>query len=175
MVTLVALACLATIYLTPPLPPPKVALVIGPAWRSDGTNTFIAAGLNNFGTTRVIFADQTWQVIAETPSGWVTNRAPLESLVRVPPGEVQGFTVYLPIDTTRWQIAVRYHYHHLHYSPDDASDLIGKTGFWELAPEFASSAARWCLDFFWLKTEGDDVLATRFFTNLPPVQPWPPK
>ena len=177
VVTLMSLVCLAVIYLAAPLPPPKVALMFGPAWRSDGTNVFITAGLSNFGTTKVIFADQTWQVIAETPSGWITNRAPFASVegVRVDPGRVLSFTVHLPIDATRWQIAAKYHYYCLHDASDDASDLIGKTGFWELAPEFAASAARWCLDLLHLQTEGEDVVATGFFTNLPPVQPWPPK
>lgn len=177
VVTLVSLVCLGAIYLTARLSPPKVALVIGPALRSDGTNTFIAAGLTNFGTTKVIFADQMWQVIAETPSGWITNLAPFASVegVRVDPGRVLGFTVHLPIGATRWQIAASYHYCQLHDASDDASNLIGKTGFWELAPEFASSAARWCLNFLHLETEGEGAVKTEFFTNIPPIQPWPPK
>lgn len=177
VITLVSIVCLAAIYLSAPPPPPKVALVFAPAWLSDGTNTLIGVGLTNFGTTRVSFNDQMWQAIVETPSGWITNRAPFASVAGswVNPGERQGFTVHLPIDATRWQISARYHHYRRRDVHHDAWALIDKTGFWEHAPEFASSAASWCLNLLWRDTEGEAVVATQFFTNLPPVQPWPPK
>lgn len=177
VVTLVSLACLATIYLTAPLPPPKVALVFGPAWLSDGTNTLIRVGFTNFGGTRVAFNEQMWQAIAETPSGRITNSAPFASIAGswVDPGEVQGFTAHLPTDATRWQITAKYYYYRRRDAYQDARNLIGRTGFWEHAPEFASSAASWCLDFLWRDTDVEGVIETGVFTNLPPVQPWPPK
>ncbi len=174
---LVLFAFLATVYLSAPLPTPKVALTIGQSRMLDASNTAVRVTFSNTGPTRVYFNEQMWQAISETQFGWVTNRAPFASLgvPGIDAGEHEDFTVLLPADTIRWQVSANYRFDRRRDVHHDAWALINKTGFWEHAPEFASGAASWCLDFLWRNPNAEGLVKTEFFTNLPPVQPWPPK
>ena len=177
VVTLMSLVCLVAIYLAIPLPPPKVALNIAARWVPDGSNTVVHLSFTNIGPTRVAFSDQMWQVVIESRHGRVTNRAPFASVVGswIDSGEREFFSVLLPADTVQWQVLATYHYYRRRDAHHDAWALIDRTGFWEHAPEFASDAASWCLDFLWRRTDAEGVIHTPFFTNLPPVQATAPE
>lgn len=174
---LVLFALLAAVYLSVPLPSPKVALNVGSSWVIDGTNTVVRMTFTNTGPTRAYFNEQMWHAIIETRFGWVTNRAPFASLgvPGIDAGEHENFSVLLPADTVRWQVLASYRFYLRRDAHSDARALIARTGFWEHAPEFASDAASWFLDFLWRKADAEGVVKTEFFTNLPPVQPWPLK
>ncbi|MEQ2007677.1 MAG: hypothetical protein ABMA26_12850 [Limisphaerales bacterium] len=174
---LVLSAFLAAVYLSAPLPTPKVALTIGHSRMMDASNTAVLVTFTNAGLTRVAFNDQRWQAIIETRSGWVTNQAPFASVAGVwlAPSEHENFAVLLPDDTVRWQVSVTYDFHRRRDVYHDAWALIQRTGFWQQAPEFASDAARWCLDLLWRDTDVERVVKTEFFTNLPPAFVSPPK
>lgn len=174
---LVLIAFLVAVYLSAPLPSPKVAVNVGSSWVIDGTNTVVRMTFTNNGPTRAYFCDQMWHAIIETQFGWLTNRAPFASVAvpGVDPGEHQDFPVLLAPDTVRWQVSATYRFYRRRDAYADARALIARTGFWEHAPEFASDAASWCLDFLWRNTDAEGVVKTEFFANLPPVQPWPPK
>lgn len=176
-VALVLIAFLGAVYLSAPLPSPKVALHVGSSWVMDGTNTVVRMAFTNTGPTRVYFTDQMTHAVIETRFGWLTNRPPFAS-VAVPgidPGEHADFPVLLPADTVRWQISATYRFYRRRDAHSDARALIARTGFWEHAPEFASDVASWCLDFLWRRTDAEGEIHTPFFTNLPSVQTTAPQ
>lgn len=173
---LVAFACCATSYLIAPPAPPKVALVIGPTWHLDGTNIIVNVDLANLGGTGVEFDSQVWELLVDTPTGWKIIQSPFASISGgwIAPGAAKTFSVPVPIDAKDWMLSARYRFYRRRDSHHRLLKWVENSDLCELAPDFANRMKRRYSALRQVApTEG--VVKTDFFTNLPPVLPWPPQ
>jgi hypothetical protein len=168
-------ACCTAIYLIAPPPAPKVAFVIGPTWRVDGTNIIIRVDLATSSINGVEF-DDIPELLVETPSGWKIAKGSLATATGgwIAPGAAKSFSIPVPGDAQFWMVSARYHFYRQSDFHRQVLTWIDRSGLCELAPEFANRMKQRHA-IFQLNTPTQGVVKSDCFTNLPPVLPWPPQ
>jgi hypothetical protein len=156
-----------------PLAPPVVGLQFV-NFSTVGTNPVAVFSFTNRGQTEVCLWDsiQLWQLIAETPTGRITNTAPFASVggEGLPPGSNRVFAVPIPRGTTRWRVSTIYGFQEKHHAPSEFHGWVWRSWLVQGSPALVSDAVSWCLDLLPrgpLPSHGE--VSTPLLTNLPPV------
>jgi hypothetical protein len=107
------------LHLTAALPKPVVTLAFQ-GFKKSGTNTYAIIRISNSGKSTVWREPDAWDLEAETPNGWTTNRSVHFTSVPwpLPPTSNEMIFVQVPPDAIRWRVRAGYGYydhHHVRY------------------------------------------------------------
>lgn len=156
-----------------PLPPPVVALDFI-RFGVVGTNPVAVFSFTNIGQTEVCLWDsiQLWRLVAETPTGRITNTAPFASVggEEVPPGSNRVFEVPILAGATRWRVSTIYGFQKKRHAPSEFHGWVWRSWLIQRTPEPISDAIAWCLDLLPPQPlPSDGEVCTPVMTNPPPL------
>ena len=131
------------------LPPPVVALNLI-SLHHLGTNLLASLSFTNMGQTEVCLWDssQLYRLVAQTPARILTDDAPWVAMsgMCVPPGSNSVFTVWMPLETTQWQVTTIYGFQKKRHLPSEFDTWVRRSWLLQRSPAPVSDAVLWCLD-----------------------------
>jgi hypothetical protein len=156
-----------------PMPRPVVALDFV-KFSSQGTNLVAVISFANRGQTEVCLWDssQLWRLVAETPTGWITNRPPFATVagLGLPPGSNRVFAVPMPPQTLQWRVTTTYGYAKRHHAPSEFSGWVWRSPLVQRGPGLFTDAISWGLDLLPdLPPLEEGEVSTPLQTNSPPL------
>lgn len=146
--TLIVAGCWLARY-SSPLPRPVVALDFL-KFGFEGTRNVAIISFTNPGQTEVDLWDscELWELVAETPTGWITNTPPFASVPGngIPPGSNRVFAVPMPRETLRWRVTTTYGYAKRRHAPSEIGGWVWRSWLVQQGPEPIADAVSWGID-----------------------------
>jgi hypothetical protein len=141
---------------------------------SQGTSTVAVISFTNRGQIEVCLWDsiQLWRLVAETPTGWITNTPPFATVAGrgIPPGSSRVFGVPMPPETLQWRVTTTYGYAKRHHAPSEFGSWVWTSPLVQRGPGPIADAISWGLDLLPDAPpleEGE--VSTPLQTNRPPL------